>query len=487
MVDAASDAVATAELIRTGEISPLEAVDAAIDRIEAVNPDLNAVIRERFDAARVEARGPLPDGPFRGVPILFKDLGCEVAGESIYDGMQCLKASDYRAARTDPLAQQFLDAGFVWLGRTNTPEIGLLPTTEPDSYGATHNPWKLGFTPGGSSGGSAAAVASGMVPAAHANDGGGSIRIPASCCGLVGLKPTRGRVPMGGSANEIANFLVAEGVVSRTVRDTAAILDVLSAPRRGTPTRPPAPSQPYANLVGIDPGPLRIGVLADNPQDRGSLHPDCVAAVEATVALLAGLGHHLESACPVAWTDPEAVFRFSSVWAADCAASVDAWTAKLGRPLTEDDIEPLTWKLAEIGRGVSGPQFIATVSEAMSLARDAGQLWRLDPSEPGDGLDIIVSPTLAEPPLAHGNFPGTRERPLDGFIRAGAFVPFTTQANVSGQPAVSLPMHWTADGLPVGIQLMANFGREDLLIQVAAQLETAAPWSDRRPTVHAFA
>lgn len=487
MIDPTLDAVATADLIRAGDATPLEVVDAAIARIEAVNPELNAVIRDRFDAARAEAQGPLADGPFRGVPILFKDLGCEVTGESIYDGMQCLKAADYRAPRTDLLAQRFLDAGFVWLGRTNTPEIGLLPTTEPDTYGATHNPWRPGFTPGGSSGGSAAAVASGMVPVAHANDGGGSIRIPASCCGLVGLKPTRGRVPMGGSANEIANFLVAEGVVTRTVRDTAAILDVLSTPQRGAPTRPAPPSAAYATMVGRDPGPLRIGVLADNPQDRGNLHPDCVQAVETTATLLEGLGHRIEPACPVEWTDPDAVFRFSSVWAADCAASVDAWATRLGRPLTEDDIEPLTWKLAEIGRGVTGPQFIATVSEALDLARSAGQLWRSDPSGDDEGLDLVLTPTLAEPPLGHGNFPSTRERPLDGFIRAGAFVPFTTQANVSGQPAISLPMHTTADGLPVGIQLMANFGREDLLLQVAAQLEAAAPWTDRRPTVHAFA
>ncbi len=484
MAAAFTDAVALADIVRRGDASPLELVDASIARIEALNPSLNAVIRQRFDQARAEATEAIPDGPFRGVPILFKDLGCEVAGEPLHEGMQYLKDADYRPARTDVLAQRFIDAGFICVGRTNTPEIGLLPTSEPDAYGATHNPWRSGHTSGGSSGGSAAAVASGMVAVAHANDGGGSIRIPASACGIVGLKPTRGRVPISGIGNEISNFLIVEGVVSRTVRDTAAILDVLSAARRGAPTQPAPPIRPYCDEVGRDPGSLRIGMLDHDPIDVANTHPECVAAVETTGRLLVGLGHEVERSFPAEWSRSEAMRRFTSAWAADCAYSVDHWAAEVGRPVTEDDVEPLTWALAQMGRQVTGPRFIATLAEALAGSARAAAWWR-SPGQPQSGFDLLLTPTLGEPPVAHGTFRSTSERPLDGFRRAGTFVPFTTQANVSGQPAISLPMYWTPDGLPVGIQLVAAFGREDLLIQVAAQLESAAPWIDRIPPIHA--
>jgi len=477
------DAVAQAAQVRNGGISASELVDAAIARIEAVNPQLNAVIRDRFELARAEAASPdLPDGPFRGVPLLLKDLSCEVEGEPLYEGMQFLKDADYRGRHTDAIAQRFLDAGFVVVGRTNTPESGLLPTTEPESYGPTHNPWKLGYTPGGSSGGSAAAVASGMVAVAHANDGGGSIRIPASACGLVGLKPTRGRVPTGTDFNELSNFLIAEHVVTRTVRDTAALLDVTGAPRTNGATRAPTPARPFAAEVGQDPGRLRIGLLDHNPTDSSTIDAECVTAVHAAAALLESLGHIVEPSFPSPWADPEAMLRFSSVWATECAHVLDDWGEKVGRRITEPDVEPLTWRLAQMGHDVPAPQFMGTVVAAMSEARAAARWWRdADPS----GFDLLLSPTLGEPPLPHGSFPSTPEQPLTGFIRAGDFVPFTTQANISGQPAISLPLHVSAAGLPVGIQLMAAFGREDLLIRVAAQLEAAAPWADRRPPVHA--
>ena len=479
-----TDAVALADLVRTGQASALELVDETIARIEAVNPALNAVIRDRFEQARSEAVGDLPDGPFRGVPILFKDLGCEMAGEPLHEGMQFLKDHDYRPSETDGLAQRFIDAGFICIGRTNTPEIGLVPTTEPDSYGPTHNPWRAGTTSGGSSGGSAAAVASGMVSVAHANDGGGSIRIPAAACGLVGLKPTRGRVPISGHQTEISNFLIAEGVVTRTVRDTAAILDVIGAPRPGAPTQPAPPNRPWLETMQHTPAPLRIGFLADTPLDPGALSPECVGAVERTAALLQDFGHHVEAAFPSLWSDPDAGRRFSAVWAADCAFAVDHWSGAVGHPITEADVEPFTWRLAAMGRKVSGPQFIAIVADALVASERAGQWWRQDPAA-GDGFDLLLTPTLGEPPVPHGTFASPSERPLAGFVRAGSFVPFTTQANVSGQPAISLPMHWTADGLPVGIQLMAAFGREDILLQVAAQLEAAAPWADLVPPIHA--
>ncbi len=479
------DAVGQAELVRSGAACPAELVDEAIAAIETVNPRLNAVIRERFDAARTEAVGELPDGPFRGVPLLLKDLSCGIEGEPLYEGMRFLRDADQRAPRTDALARRFLDAGFVVLGRTNTPELGLLPTTEPATEGPTHNPWQLGRTPGGSSGGSAAAVASGMVAVAHANDGGGSIRIPASCCGLVGLKPTRGRVPSGGDMNEISNFLVVEHVVTRTVRDTAAILDVTGASRRVGAMRAPTTASPFAAEVGRAPGALRVGILAADPTGGGPIDPECVAGVEAAGRLLEELGHTVEPSFPSGWSDAEAILRFSSVWATECAYVVDDCAAKVGRPVAEHEVEPLTWRLATMGRTVTGPEFMANVARAISDASAAAAWWRPDPDDAGPGFDLLLTPTVAERPVPHGTFPSTPENPLGGFIRAGAFVPFTTQANISGQPAISLPLHMTADGLPIGIQVMAAFGREDLLIRVAAQLEAAAPWADRHAPVHA--
>jgi amidase len=479
------DAVGQAESVRTGAVSPAELVDAAIERIERVNPQLNAVVRDRFERARAEATAALPDGPFRGVPILLKDLSCAIEGETLFEGMRFLRDADYHASRTDALARRFLAAGFVVLGRTNTPEVGLLPTTEPDSYGPTHNPWKAGHSPGGSSGGSAAAVASGMVSVAHANDGGGSIRIPASACGLVGLKPTRGRVPIGTDLNEISNFLICEHVVTRTVRDTAAILDVTGAPRVVGATRAPTPRGPFADEVGVDPGRLRIGFLDANPTGATEVDAECVTAVTDAARLLESLGHHVEAAFPAPWADAESIARFSSVWATECAHMIDDWSAKVGRPIGEDDVEPLTWALTTLGRSVSGPTFMATVVAAMEEAAEAARWWRPDPTAASEGYDLLLTPTLGERPAPHGTFAGTRAEPYAGFVRAASFVPFTIQSNISGQPAISLPLHVGPDGLPVGIQLVAGFGREDLLIRVAAQLEAAAPWADRRPPVHA--
>jgi amidase len=478
------DATAQADLVRTGQASPLELVDAAITRIEKLNGDINAVIHERFDQARAEAAGDLPDGPFRGVPTLFKDLMCAQEGEPYGEGMLVAKESGYRATHTDNLTKQYLAAGFVPLGRTNTPEQGLVPTTEPVAYGPTHNPWQLGRTSGGSSGGSSAAVASGMVPVAHGNDGGGSIRIPASCCGLVGLKPTRGRTSIGPELNEISSFLIVEGCLSRSVRDTAAVLDAIAGPFPGDPTPAPAPARPYLEEVGADPGRLRIGVLTHNPIGEAAIDPECVAAAEGTAKLLESLGHHVEVSSPAGFDNEDLIMQFGAVWAADCGAALDSWAKKIGRPITADDVEILTWALAEMGRTVTAAQLIEAVTAAGQANRLAAQWWASE-VDGGGGFDLLLSPTLGEPPVAHGTFDSTPDNPLGGFLRSADFVPFTAQFNVSGQPAISLPMHWTPDGLPVGVQLVGAFGREDLLIRVAAQLETAQPWADRIPPNHA--
>jgi amidase len=475
------DATAQAELVRSGEVTPLELVDAAINRVEKLNGDLHAVIHERFERARTEAGGELPDGPFRGVPMVFKDLGCQMEGEPYHEGMQFLKAADYRPRHTDNLARRFLDAGFVVVGRTNTPELGLVPTTEPVAHGRTHNPNKLGYTCGGSSGGSATAVASGMVPMGHANDGGGSIRIPASCTGLVGLKPTRGRTSIGPELNEISNFLISDFCVTRSVRDTAAALDAVSAPFPGDPCPAPPPARPYRDEVGADPGTLRIGILTANLVGDTAIHPDCVAAAEGAGRLLESLGHAVERAYPPGFDNEELLGQFGAVWAADCGAYLDDWGRKVGREVTADDVEVLTWALAEMGKSVSGAQLFLAIHDALEASREAAAWWKQDDAD--NGYDLLLTPTLGEPPVPHGTFDSTPDNPLGGFFRAAAFVPFTAQFNVSGQPAINLPLHWNADGLPIGIQLVAAYGREDLLLRIAAQLETAQPWADRRPAV----
>jgi amidase len=478
------DATGQAELVRTGQVSPLELVDAAINRVEKLNPELNAVIHPLFERARAEAaKTGGADGPFHGVPILFKDLGCQVEGEPYHEGMKFLKDADFRPQHTDNLAQKYFDAGFILIGRTNTPELGLVPTTEPVAHGATHNPWQLGRTSGGSSGGSAAAVASGMVPVAHANDGGGSIRIPASCCGLVGLKPTRGRTSTGPELNDISQFLITELCVSRTVRDTAAVLDAVQGPFPGDATQAPPPSRPYLDEVGADPGKLKIGVQTTNPIGGTPIHPDCVAAAERAAKLLESLGHTVEVAAPKGFDSDELIMQFGAVWAADCSYLLADWGKKVGREPTADDVEILTWALAEMGKSVTAAQLVEAVSEAMKANRVAAQFW--DHGADGDGFDLLLTPTLGEPPVKHGTFDSTPEDPLGGFFRSAGFVPYTAQFNVSGQPGISLPLHWNDEGLPIGVQLVAAFGREDLLLQVAAQLETAQPWVDRRPPVFA--
>lgn len=472
------DATAQAELVRRGDASPAELVDAAVARIEALNPQLNAVIHDRFETARAEASGELPDGPFRGVPTLFKDLMCAIEGEPYHEGLRPLKDAGYRAPVTDNLARRFLASGLVCLGRTNTPEIGLVPTTEPPAYGPTRNPWDTSRTTGGSSGGSAAAVASGMVPVAHGNDGGGSIRIPASCCGLVGLKPSRGRSSLGPRVGQISSPLPVENLLARSVRDVATALDVISAPFPGDPVIAPALPRAARDEVGADPGRLRIGLLTANPLDTGPVHADCVAAAEDAARALEALGHAVEPAFPAALANPELVMQFGVAWFAGAAAGLDAFGAAIGRSITADDVEPLTWAMAEAGRAVTAGQYLAAVASMERFGRDLAAWW-------DGGFDLLLTPTLAEPPVPLGTFASPPDEPLAGFLRAGAFTPFTPPFNATGQPAVSLPWRENADGLPIGVHLVAAYGREDVLVRVASQVEAAHPWASRRPPVHA--
>jgi amidase len=471
------DATAQAELVRRGDVTPLELVDDAIGRVEQLNPKLNAVIHPLFESARERAQGTLPDGPFRGVPVLFKDLGCAVEGDPYHEGLGIAKRLGFRATHTDELARRYLEAGFVCIGRTNTPEQGLVPTTEPHAYGPTRNPWNTERTTGGSSGGSAAAVASGVVPLAHANDGGGSIRIPASCCGLVGLKPSRGRVSGAPLGDPLSSMLTVDLCVSRSVRDTAAVLDAVHGPAVGDTVVAAAPRRPYRDEVGADPGRLRVGILLHDPLTGDMSKPECVAATEAAGNLLESLGHTVEQSAPKALDDPEIVGQFTTLWAGGLAAQIAAWEAALDVKITDADVEPLTWALTELGRTISAVDYATAIATLAAKTRAVAQWW-------ADGFDLLLTPTLAEPPVPLGTF-DVPDNPILGFMRAAQFTPFTPSFNITGQPAISLPTAMTDDGLPIGVHLVAAFAREDVLIRVAAQIETAAPWADRRPPVHA--
>jgi amidase len=470
------DATDQAELVRTGKASAAELVEAAIARIEKVNPELNAVIHPLFDDARKEVAGGLPDGPFTGVPMVLKDLLCYTAGHPFHEGMRFLKDQGWTEERDQYLAAKFRAAGFIFVGRTNTPELGIVPTCEPDAFGASRNPWNTEHSPGGSSGGSAAAVASGMVPVGHANDGGGSIRIPASECGLVGLKPTRARTSLGAELGDMYGGLISEHVVTRSVRDTAAILDAVHGPMPGDPYVAPTPARPFLDEVGVDPGPLRIGLLTSSPV--AEVHADCVAAAESAGRLLESLGHTVEAASPDAMADPEFTTHFITLWSCGAAWSLDYWSGKTGRTVGPDDVETLTWALAEMGRSFSASQFLATQEWLQRWSRDMAGWW-------ASGFDLLLTPTIAEPPPTLGQFGSTPDNPLQGLFRAAGLVPFTPPFNVTGQPGISVPLSWNDDGLPIGVQLVSAFGREDVLLRVAAQLEQAQPWVDRVPPVHA--
>lgn len=474
MPDAFLDATAQAELVRNGDAAPSELVEEAINRIEKLNPELNAVITPLFDKARIAARGPLPDGPFRGVPFLLKDLACHTAGDRFCEGMAFLRDIDWTEQHHTVLAERFLQTGVVVLGKTNTPELGILPTTEPLAFGPSRNPWDTTRSTGGSSGGSAAAVASGMVPFAHANDGGGSIRIPASECGLVGLKPTRARTSSGPEFGDVMGGITVEHIVSRSVRDSATMLDAVAGYASGDPYTAPPPVRPWADELGAGPGALRIGLLTTAATD---VHADAVEAAESAARLLESLGHEVTISAPAALAEEEFTAHFITLWSSGAAWNVDYWTRTTGREVTQADVEPLTWALVELGRSFSGPQYLAAIEWLQAWSRRVQSWWD------DDSFDLLLTPTIAEPPPPLGEFDSPADNPLHGLFRAASLVPFTPPFNVTGQPGISLPLHWNAAGLPIGVQLVAAYGREDVLIRVASQLEEAAPWAARRPPV----
>ncbi|MCE2390254.1 MAG: amidase [Proteobacteria bacterium] len=473
---ASLDGLGQADLVARGELSAPELVEAAIGRIERINPQLNAIVIPLFEQAREWVRSDaLGGGPFRGVPLLLKDLGCPVAGLPLYAGTKFLKDRAWVSRHDSVLGRRLREAGFVIVGKANTPELGLSPTTEPRTFGATRNPWDPTRIAGGSSGGSGAAVAAGLVPVAHAGDGGGSIRSPAGICGQVGLKPSRGRNSLGPSQGEGWGGNVTEHVITRSVRDTAAVLDCVSGPATGDPYFAPPPQRAYLDEVGRDPGRLRVGSFSSNAHI--SAHPESKAAVRGALELLHSLGHEVSEEYPAALDEPGLGEGGAAVVSACVARELDSFSEWTGDPLREGDVEPATWAMAERGRSFSARQYAGALERQQAFGRRLRGWW--SEAEGEDGFDVLVTPTAAQPTPEVGSL---QDAPVERILK---LAPYTMLYNISGQPAISLPLHWTSEGLPMGVQFVARYGGEDLLIRLASQLEQARPWASRRPPIHA--
>jgi amidase len=486
------DGLGLAELVRKKEVEPSELVEEAIGRIERLNPQLNAVIFKMYDAAQKTAKGSLPDGPFKGVPFLMKDILMAYAGVPLTNGSRFFK--DLVPDHDSELVKRFKAAGVIVVGKTNLPEFGLVPITEPELFGPTNNPWDLGRTSGGSSGGSAVAVSARMVALAHGSDGGGSIRIPASCCGVFGLKPTRGRNPIGPDLGEAWRGLVCDHVLTRSVRDSAAMLDATAGPDVGTLCYAPPVVNPFLKEVGTDPGVLRIA-FTSAPFLGGTVHEDCVKGLEATAKLCEDLGHEVMEAAP--HIDGKAFARaFLTIICAETRATIEEGETLLNRKASFRDFEPSTWALGLLGRQCRAPELSKSLNMVQSAGRKIGEFFTK--------YDVLLTPTLAMPPLVTGTLQPKGMRAvamkLLGSLNAGRlintlsgidalaehvfeFMPYTPVFNVTGQPAVSVPLYWNDAGLPIGMQFVSRYGDEATLFRLAGQLEKARPWAGRIPPV----
>ncbi len=486
------DGLGLTELVRKKEISPAELSEEAIARIEKINPKINAVITPMFELARKTVLELLPDGPYAGVPFLLKDLLADFAGVPHTRGSRACQ--NYIPDHDSEMVKRFKNAGLVVLGKTNTPEFGLLGYTEPQLHGPTRNPWNTDHTPGGSSGGSAAAVASGMVPIASGGDGGGSIRIPASCCGVFGFKPTRGRTPTGPSRGTIWQGAVVEHVITRTVRDSATILDATQGADLGAPYVIPPPQRLYLQELKQSPGRLRVAFNTQSPIGT-PVHPDCVKAVKHTAQLLENLGHEVEEARPD--IDGQALAKsYLMMYFGETAADIDELEPILGRKAKPADVEPMTWTVSLLGRSYSARSFVKAIREWGVAGRAMGRFH--------EKYDLYLTPTVAFPPSKIGELqPKPAEMlaikivnsfGLGGLLKATGIAdklavdslvktPFTQLANFTGQPAMSVPLYWSPEGLPCGSQFIGRFGDEATLYRLAAQLEKEQPWFDKRPPV----
>ena len=485
------DGLGLAALVRSGEVSPGELLETAIARIEAHNPALNAVIRTRYDAARSEAAQVDRAAPFAGVPFLVKDLVATIGGEPTGNGNRLL--ASLPMPRDSELVRRFRAAGVLIAGRSNTPEFGLTPYTEPRAFGPTRNPWSMAHSPGGSSGGSAAAIASGMVPLASGGDGGGSIRIPASCCGLFGFKPSRGLTPTGPEFGELWHGFAIEHVLSRSVRDSAAMLDATAGEDAGAPYAAPSRERPYLAEASAEPGRLRIAFTHQPLFGHGSVHPDCIEALKASARLLESLGHHIEEAAPPVDADALAL-AFVTVLAGETRAEIEHVARVLGRKPRAADFEPATYSLGLLGKSISAAASAAASQQLQLAARAMAPFF--------ERYDVLMTPTLGAPPALIGSLQPSRAEArlmrivnaldagwlLDklGVIKPLAaktfdYIPFTPLFNATGQPAMSAPLHWNVAGLPIGTQFVAPLGADALLFRLAGQLERATPWFQRRP------
>ncbi len=454
--------------VRGGDVTSRELVEASLERIEARNPDVNAVIQLDAERALAAADGVAAGDarPFAGVPTLVKE-NRGVEGLRLSYGSELM--GDFRAQVDHNVTRRLKDAGMIVVGQTNLPEYGILPVSEPRRFGPARNPWDLDRTPGGSSGGAGAAVASGMVPVAHGNDGGGSTRIPAACCGLVGLKPARGRVSVAPELGE--SFLVADGMLTRTVADTAALLDVLAGPEPGDAAWAPPAAESYAAAAVREPGALRIAMTLTPPIDC-PVDPVALEAVRDTAALLESLGHEIEE-IDVGWQIPELLQLFSVVFGANIALSVAFAGHVSGREPDADAMEPMSWAIYELASGINAHQYLAALYQLQGFSRQL--ITDLAP------FDALLTPALAQRPVEIGAIDACSDDPLADFAASGRFTPFTAVFNVTGQPAISLPVGHGDDGLPVAIQLAGRPAAEGPLLALAAQVEAARPWADRRP------
>ena len=469
-------ALELAEMVRSGEVSARELVEASLEAIEAVDGDLNAWVY--VDAERaLEAADAVDAGderPFAGVPLAIKDLYCPVAGLPMTQGSELF--ADFTPNYDSALVRRFRDAGFVLMGKVNTPELGIPPVTEPRRNGATLNPWDTERTPGGSSGGSGAAVASGTVPVAHGSDGGGSIRIPASCNGLLGLKPARGRISRSPDLGD--HFLATDGALCRTTADCAALLDVMAGYELGDATWAAPPSEPFAEAAERDPGQLRVAFTFDMPIEA-PLDPICEQGARDAAELLESLGHRVEE-IEAPWRGSELLPVFSVLWAASSSAGVRHGQLVTGTEPSLDNVEPLTWWLYEQALGHTSTDYMVAYATLQGYARMiVTGIW--------SQYDVLLTPALAKRPVKIGEIDTCGENPAYEFKKSGEFTPYTATWNVTGQPAISLPLFEGEDGLPLNVQVVGPPAREDLLLQLSAQLEKAQPWADRRPPVSAAA
>jgi amidase len=466
-------AVELAGMVRLGEVSASELVRTSLERIEELNPALNAFVEvdEAGALATAEKIAPGDDRPFAGVPIAIKN-NRPVKGLRLTYG--CSLMAKHVAPYDHNITRRLRDAGFVIVGTTTLPEYGILPVSEAPLFGPTRNPWDLGRTPGGSSGGAAAAVAAGIVPVAHGNDGGGSIRIPAACCGLVGLKPARGRISPAPELGD--SSLSIDGVLTRTVADTAALLDVLEGYELGDATWAPAPEDPFALSAQIDPGRLRIAATTSPPQPEASVDPLCAGAVADATELLRSLGHEVEEV-DVPWHDEEVRDLFGVVFSNHIALSIAYSGLIAGREPTAEDMEPMSWAIYSMIGKLDAISGMAAAAQLQGFARRL--ITFLAP------YDVLLTPALAERPLPLGTLDPGAPDPMATFTRSGLFTPFTPIFNATGQPGISVPLYEGTDGLPLGVQLVGRPAGEAQLLALATQLEAAQPWAERRPSLGA--